>query len=169
MVLAIKESAGKKPLIELYQNVRRRTMEIVDRLGASMVTVHADCVEYALGFRPEILSVRRLTDGVRPSVWLNETSGFSLSDEKICDGLICPPAYLEELRPATKKILVCPGIRPAGAESNNHVAPSTPGDAIRNGADYIVIGRPIYAAPDPVAATLAIITEIADAGAQQPG
>ena len=60
-------------------------------------------------------------------------------------------------------IPVCPGIRPKSGVlwlDNNHVNPATPAEARDAGADYIVCGRPIYEAPDPVAVARAITAEL---------
>ena len=58
-----------------------------------------------------------------------------------------------------------PGIRPAGADAGDQKRIATPAAAIAAGADYLVVGRPIIAAPDPKAAAEAIVAEIA--GAEQ--
>ena len=60
--------------------------------------------------------------------------------------------------------LVCPGIRPAGGEAGDQKRVATPGRAIADRADYLVVGRPITAAADPRAAAEAIVAEIAAAG-----
>jgi len=56
-----------------------------------------------------------------------------------------------------------PGVRPAGAATGDQKRVATPGDAIRAGADLLVVGRPILGAPDRVAAARAIVAEIAAA------
>jgi orotidine-5'-phosphate decarboxylase len=60
-------------------------------------------------------------------------------------------------------ILVSPGIRPAGAAMGDQKRAATPAEAIRAGADYLVVGRPITEAADPRAAAQAILAEIASA------
>ena len=60
-------------------------------------------------------------------------------------------------------LLVAPGIRPAGAERDDQKRVATPASAIAAGVDYVVVGRPIVAAPDPKAAVEAIVEEIAHA------
>jgi orotidine-5'-phosphate decarboxylase len=57
-------------------------------------------------------------------------------------------------------IVVVPGVRPAGARSNDHARVLTPRDAIASGADYIVVGRPVTEARDPAAAARALLAEI---------
>jgi orotidine-5'-phosphate decarboxylase len=60
-------------------------------------------------------------------------------------------------------VLVTPGIRPAGADKGDQKRIMTPAAAIAAGADYLVVGRPVVAAPDPKAAAEAIIKEITGA------
>jgi orotidine-5'-phosphate decarboxylase len=82
-----------------------------------------------------------------------------------CDGLICSGQEVGMLRElfrdnTPQPILVCPGIRPAGLSSQDHKRPSTPYDAIVNGADYLVVGRPIRDDANPRQAAERIIEEI---------
>ena len=58
---------------------------------------------------------------------------------------------------------VVPGIRPAGTATQDQARTATPGDAIRAGASYIVVGRPILQAPDPAGAADAIVEDIRQA------
>jgi len=60
-------------------------------------------------------------------------------------------------------LIVTPGIRPAGSDVGDQNRVTTPGDAVRNGADYLVIGRPITQADDPVAAFASVLQEIDEA------
>jgi orotidine-5'-phosphate decarboxylase len=57
-------------------------------------------------------------------------------------------------------VLVVPGIRPAGAAAGDQRRTGTPAEAVRAGATYLVIGRPLRDAPDPAAAADAIAAEI---------
>ncbi|MCK5749431.1 MAG: orotidine 5'-phosphate decarboxylase, partial [Oricola sp.] len=59
--------------------------------------------------------------------------------------------------------IVTPGVRPAGADANDQKRVVTPADAIAAGADHLVVGRPVIAAKDPMAAARAIQQEIANA------
>lgn len=81
------------------------------------------------------------------------------------DGVVCSPDELTVIRRACGKdfFLVVPGVRPAGASKGDQKRVATPGDAIRAGADLLVVGRPITGAPDPAAAARAIVSEIASA------
>jgi len=80
-----------------------------------------------------------------------------------CDGLVCSAADLPRLRAAIGKemLIVTPGIRPAGASTDDQHRVTTPREAMDSGADFLVIGRPITQAPDPAAALAAIAQELA--------
>jgi len=78
-----------------------------------------------------------------------------------CDGIIASGDAIQVCRRAfPSTLIVSPGIRPAGASTDDHKRHTTPAEAIRLGADYLVIGRPILKAPDPRAAAQRIIEEI---------
>jgi len=77
-------------------------------------------------------------------------------------GLVCSPkeiAPLREVLPAEVK-LVTPGIRPAGSETGDQKRVMSPADAVQAGADWLVIGRPIYAADHPREAAEAILDSL---------
>ena len=78
------------------------------------------------------------------------------------DGAVCAVAEARAVRDATNKdfIVLCPGIRPAGAADGDQRRVATPTDAARAGADFIVVGRPIAQAADPGEAAYAITREI---------
>ena len=80
-------------------------------------------------------------------------------------GFVCSPQEVATLRAIAgpSGVLVIPGIRPAGGEAGDQKRIATPADALRNGASYLVVGRPITQAADPVAATRAILKEMATA------
>jgi orotidine-5'-phosphate decarboxylase len=77
-------------------------------------------------------------------------------------GLVCSPLEIAPLRVALPReiALVTPGIRPRDAKADDQTRVMTPGEAARAGASFIVVGRPIFKAPDPVAAARAIMTEL---------
>lgn len=87
-----------------------------------------------------------------------------LAKESGLDGAVCSPQEVSQLRDTCgdEFLLVCPGVRPQWAETGDQSRTLTPSEAIKAGADYLVIGRPITAAPDPVAAFAKICDEIAD-------
>ena len=81
-------------------------------------------------------------------------------------GFVCSPQEVAALRALTgpEGVLVVPGIRPAGAayiDDQKRIA--TPAEALRAGASYLVVGRPITQAPDPAKAAEAILKEMAEA------
>lgn len=78
-------------------------------------------------------------------------------------GLVCSPLEIAPLRAALPPhvALVTPGIRPRDAKADDQTRVMTPGEAAQAGANYLVVGRPIFKAPDPVAAARAILAEIA--------
>jgi orotidine-5'-phosphate decarboxylase len=81
------------------------------------------------------------------------------------DGVVCSAEEAAKIRTivGTKLALVTPGIRPAGVAAGDQKRIMTPAKAVAAGADYLVVGRPILAAPDPKAAALAIVAEISQA------
>ena len=85
-----------------------------------------------------------------------------LAQDSGCDGLVASPLEVAAIRQACGQdfLLVIPGVRPAGADVGDQKRVMTPGEAIRAGADYLVIGRPITAADDPVSAAKSINTEV---------
>lgn len=86
-----------------------------------------------------------------------------LAQESGLAGAVCSPQEVEQLRQACGDdfLLVCPGVRPVWAEAGDQKRIVTPAAALKSGADYLVIGRPITAAADPVAAFDRICDELA--------
>lgn len=78
------------------------------------------------------------------------------------DGLVCSAREVALIRDALGEdpILVVPGIRPAGSDHGDQARVATPEEAVADGADWIVVGRPITAAPDPGAAARAIVAAL---------
>ncbi|HEY0214546.1 MAG TPA: orotidine-5'-phosphate decarboxylase [Paenirhodobacter sp.] len=79
------------------------------------------------------------------------------------DGVIASPreaAAIRALPQAAGRLIVTPGVRPAGAALGDQKRVETPAAALQAGADHLVVGRPIWQAPAPVAATQAILAEI---------
>lgn len=94
-------------------------------------------------------------DLVRHFALLAEAAGL--------DGVVASPHEVRLIRAAVKKsgfIVVTPGVRPAGSTPGDQSRVTTPREAIAAGADYLVVGRPILSAPDPVEAAQRIIREM---------
>ncbi|MGB5570694.1 MAG: orotidine-5'-phosphate decarboxylase [Sedimenticolaceae bacterium] len=89
----------------------------------------------------------------------------ALAEDSGIDGVVCSPLEVESLRDERggSFLLVTPGVRPAGAALDDQKRIMTPGDAIRAGSSYLVIGRPITAASDPVSSLEAINAEVSAA------
>ena len=78
------------------------------------------------------------------------------------DGVIASPqeaALIRALPEATGKLIVTPGVRPAGAALGDQKRVATPAQAVTDGADHIVVGRPIWQAQDPAEAARAVLAE----------
>ena len=82
------------------------------------------------------------------------------------DGVIASPqeaGFIRALSSAKKKLIVTPGVRPKGAALGDQKRIATPAEAIANGADHIVVGRPIWQSNDPRKAAQSILQDIRDA------
>ena len=87
------------------------------------------------------------------------------------DGVIASPneaAAIRALPEAEGRLIVTPGVRPFGSALGDQKRVATPAEAIRAGADHVVVGRPIHAAADPLAAARAILGELASPQAARP-
>lgn len=158
------------------------------RLGVWMMNVHAlggaammQCAREALQNepkRPKLIAVTVLTSLSAADL---RDSGFTLSVEDLVgrlaqtaaaaglDGVVCSAREAAILRNQRGSgfLLVTPGIRPAGSSRDDQQRVVTPPDALRAGADYLVIGRPITAAADPARALAAINDSILRVWAQR--
>jgi orotidine-5'-phosphate decarboxylase len=117
--------------------------------------------------RPKLLGVTVLTSLAVPDP--EEIVERALLAQRCgLDGAIASPQEVARLRAACGPdfLLVTPGVRPAGNERGDQTRVATPGAAIRDGADLLVIGRPITEAADPVAAAHALAREIGAALAE---
>jgi orotidine-5'-phosphate decarboxylase len=143
--------------------------------GRAMLTAAAEAARAAGPQRPLLVAVTTLTSldqgdladiGVTRALAEHTLALGRMAVACGIDGLVCSPleiaAFRRELGP--EAILVTPGIRPAGGASGDQKRVATPGAAIRAGASYLVVGRPILEAADPAAAARAILDEMAAAG-----
>jgi len=151
----------------------------VARLGATFLTVHAypQTMKAAVEARErglQILAVTVLTSyddadlaaaGYDGSVAELVAKRAAQARDIGVDGLVCSAAEAAKVRGIVggKLALVTPAIRPAGADAGDQKRIMTPAAAIASGADYLVVGRPITAAPDPKSAAQAIVEEISQA------
>jgi orotidine-5'-phosphate decarboxylase len=142
--------------------------------GGAMVAAAAKAAAEAAA-PPKILAVTVLTSmdaaalaetGVAGGTTQQVLRLARLALDNGADGLVCSAHEIAPLRDAfgAKPILVVPGIRPAGSATNDQARVMTPEQAVRAGADYLVVGRPIFSAPDPAAAAAAIAASIAGLG-----
>ncbi len=86
-----------------------------------------------------------------------------LADESGVEGVVCSVKELGDVHQVAPRLLrVTPGIRPQGSGADDQARIATPQEALRRGADYLVIGRAITTAGDPIAAAAALAREIMD-------
>ncbi len=179
---------GEKVFLDLklhdIPNTVRGAVRSACRLGIQMLTLHAS------GGRNMLTAARQETQSfASPPLLLAVTALTSLSDEEIhqigvadsatrwverlaeiahqsgVGGLVSSTGELPMLQRKYEHRLqyVIPGIRPPDAALQDQSRTATPTKAMQAGADYIVVGRPILQAPDPIAAADAIVAEIKEA------
>ncbi len=181
IVRAIQERGGRVFLdLKLHDipNTVGRAVESVFSLGVEMLTLHLSggraMVEAAVESAPKgllLLGVTVLTSSDETT--LRETGVSSAMEEQVLrlaqlgaesgiGGVVASPLELAALRRAqgSKIKIVTPGIRPSGAAANDQKRALTPAEALRAGADFLVIGRPITAATDPRAALDQIVADV---------
>lgn len=143
------------------------------------LTVHGDphvvraAMEGAAGSRTKILAVTILTSLDRNDLDAAMIQSGDIPDlvqtragralEAGADGVIASPqeaALIRALPEANDKLIVTPGVRPSGAALGDQKRVAAPGQAILDGADHIVVGRPIWQAEDPAAAARAVLAEL---------
>ena len=175
---------GKRVFLDLKLHDIGNTVEegvrSVARLGVTFLTVHAypQTMRAALkgkaGSPLRILAVTVLTS--YDDVDLAD-AGYDLTPAELVarraaqardlhiDGIVCAPTEAASVRALVgpERLIVTPGVRPAGAEVGDQKRVMTPADAIRAGASHLVVGRPITGAPDPRQAADDIAREIAAA------
>lgn len=178
IVRAIK-ARGHKIFLDLklhdIPNTVKKAMSSLKNLDVDMCNLHAaggsEMMKYAIegltredGSRPILIAVtiltsigeERLNDELRVSGRLDETvMGYAkLACDSGLDGVVCSPLEAGKVKSVCgdKFLTVTPGVRFADGEKGDQVRVTTPSKARDLGSDYIVVGRPITAAADPVAA-----------------
>ena len=175
--------SGKRVFLDLklhdIGNTVAAGVKSVAGLGASFLTVHAypQVMAAAVAAREQNLRILAVTVLTSLNDGDLKEPGFAIGTAELAarraaqardigvDGLVCSPEEVANLRRIVGAglTLVTPGIRPAGSGAGDQKRVATPAVAIAAGADYLVVGRPIIAAPDPKSAAQAIIAEIAGA------
>jgi orotidine-5'-phosphate decarboxylase len=142
--------------------------------GSAMLAAAAAAARAAGAERPRILAVTVLTSLDRRALQRELQVPVAVEGHVLhladlaraagCDGVVASPREARSLREAMGPgwLIVTPGIRPATAAGGDQARVATPASARRAGADYLVVGRPITAAPDPAAAVAAILAELAE-------
>lgn len=163
-------------LFDIPETVKRATAAAAE-MGATFLSVHATgqtvraAVEGRGNSPMKILAVTVLTSlskadlqetGVADSIPATVLRRASLAASSGADGVVASGVDAAMIRKALGRdpLIVIPGIRPLGKSHDDQVHVTTPAEAIAAGADYLVVGRPIRDAADPVAAARAIQNEI---------
>lgn len=156
-------------------NTVKKAMTVLARLDVDMCNVHAggtvDMMQAALegltradGTRPLLIAVTQLTSTSQERMQRELLIGASIDDTIVhyarnaqqagLDGVVCSPLEAGMVKQACGSgfMTVTPGVRFAGSDAGDQVRITTPARAREIGTDFIVVGRPITAATDPVAA-----------------
>ena len=167
-------------------NTVKKAMKVLSNLDVDMVNVHASGTIEMMkaakegltredGSRPLLIAVTQLTstseDAMRQQLWIDhpidETIGHYAHNamEAGLDGVVCSPLEVEKVKQVCGSgfLTVTPGIRFADSASDDQKRITDPAKARRLGSDFIVVGRPVTAAPDPVAAYRKCVKEFLDA------
>ncbi|MEQ8902188.1 MAG: orotidine-5'-phosphate decarboxylase [Roseovarius sp.] len=179
----LKQEHGKRIFLDMKLFDIGATIEAAVRglaqFDLDFLTVHGDphvvraAKEGAAGKPLKILAVTILTSLDRADLDAGLIKPGDLPDlvaeragrafEAGADGVIASPqeaAMIRALPQATGRLIVTPGVRPVGSALGDQKRVATPAQAVADGADHIVVGRPVWAAEDPRAAAEAILTEL---------
>ncbi len=167
-------------------NTVAKSAAAATRLGVSIMNVHAlggydmmkRCAEAVIAQakaskipKPKVIAVTVLTSmdenslkktGINDNMEKQVLKLAKLAEEASLDGVVASPSEVKLIRRELGEefIIVTPGVRPVWAAANDQERIATPKEAIVDGATYIVVGRPIIEAPDPLAAAKRILEEI---------
>ncbi len=178
-------SRGSRVFLDLkfhdIPNTVANAVEVAARKGVFMVNLHTlggrrmmeETVARTreLSPRPLLLGVTVLTSmetqdmeevGLLGPVEDRVLSLARLAHESGLDGVVASPREAQSIREALGRdfVIVTPGVRPSGAPLGDQKRVTTPREAVKAGAHYIVVGRPICLAPDPVAVAREILDEL---------
>ncbi len=179
----LKQEHGKRIFLDMKLFDIGATIEAAVRglaqFDLDFLTVHGDphvvraAKEGAAGKPMKILAVTILTSLDRADLDAGLIKPGDLPDlvaeragrafEAGADGVIASPqeaAMIRALPQATGRLIVTPGVRPVGSALGDQKRVATPAQAVADGADHIVVGRPVWAAADPRAAAEAILAEL---------
>lgn len=183
------KARGHKIFLDLklhdIPNTVRKAMAVLSSLDVDMVNVHAAgtvaMMKAALegltrpdGTRPLLIAVTQLTSTSQETMQKELLIGAGINEtivkyaqnakEAGLDGVVCSPLEAAMVKDACGKgfLTITPGIRFADAAADDQVRITTPERAREIGSDFIVVGRPITASPDPVAAYNRCLNEFAD-------
>ncbi len=158
-------SGGRKMMEAALEGARSALQSVSRRMQCSAGIVVGDEA------RPKVLAVTILTSLASQDLEELGISGTPveavirlarLAQSAGLDGVVASPREISAIRQACGPgfLIVTPGIRPGSAATDDQARIATPASAIAAGADYLVVGRPITGAPDPVAAADAIVAEM---------
>ena len=178
----LKQDHGKRIFLDMKLFDIPATVEAAVRglaqFDLDFLTVHGDphvvrAAKEGAGDQMKILAVTILTSLDRhdlDAAMIAEGDIHEITRERArraleagADGVIASPQEAQDIRAlseATGKLIVTPGVRPAGADLGDQKRVATPANAISAGADHIVVGRPIWQATNPKAAARAILDEL---------
>jgi orotidine-5'-phosphate decarboxylase len=187
----LKDERGKRVFLDLKLFDIGATVEAavrgLSRFDLDFLTVHGDphvvraAREGAAGSPMRILAVTILTSLDRADLDACLIRAGAVADLVVeraarafaagADGVIASPqeaAAIRALPEAQGRLIVTPGVRPAGTAAGDQKRTATPAEAFRAGADHVVVGRPVWAAPDPRAAAQAVLAELRSSQARRP-
>lgn len=179
----LKQEHGKRIFLDMKLFDIGATVENAVRglaqFDLDFLTVHGDphvvraAKQGAAGSQTKILAVTILTSLDRSDLDASLIRAGDIPDlvaeraarafEAGADGVIASPqeaAMIRALPEAGDRLIVTPGVRPAGTALGDQKRVATPAQAVADGADHIVVGRPVWSAADPRAATRAILQEL---------
>ncbi len=159
-------------------NTVKSAMKVLSHLGVDMTNVHAaggvemmQAAREGLGSDAKLIAVTQLTSTSQEQMHDYQNIQTSLKESVVhyarkaaesgLDGVVCSAQEVKDIKIATSQDFICltPGIRPKGSALGDQKRVMTPADAYQIGSDYIVVGRPITRAENPLEAYQTIKSE----------